>query len=185
MRGSRGPDAAATGVGPTIASAAGRVGWPVTDRRLRLFWYLLAGSGLVLVICGSFLPWVISGNVRRSSYAVIGVADRLGFGAGGPLGPLIGAWPLFGVVAMTPVLAAALRRWRVAGALSVLVAVGAGAVSFGILWVAVGRVGLTVRLDPIGPAVMAAGSVLLLGGGVGLLAGRRSPDRTQKYSTNR
>jgi hypothetical protein len=157
----------------------------MTARRLRVLWCLLAGSGLVLVIGGSFLPWVISGSVRRSSYAVIGVADRLGFGADGPIGLLIGAWPLFGVMAMTPVLAAALRQWRVAGALGVVVAVGAGVVSFGILWVAAGRIGLTVRLDPIGPAVMAAGSLLLLSGGIGLLAGHRSPDRTQKHSTER
>ncbi len=143
---------------------------------------LFAGAGLLLVIGGSFLPWVVSGSVRRSSYAVVGVADRLGFGETGPVGLLITVWPLVGVLSMTPVIAAALRWWRVAGALSVVVAVGTAVVSFGILWVAVGRVGLTVRLDPIGPAVMAAGSLLLLVGGLGLAFGAGSPVRTQGRS---
>ena len=155
----------------------------MTAKRVRILWCLLAGSGLLLIVFGSFLPWVVSGTVRRSSYAAIGVADRLGFGADGPIGVLITLWPLFGVLSMTPVIAALLRWWRIAGLLSVLVAVGAGVVSFGILWVAVGRVGLSVRLDPIGPAVMAAGSVLLLTGGLGLAIGKHSPIRTQKYST--
>ncbi len=145
------------------------------NRRLGVLWCLLAGSGLVLVISGSFLPWVISGSVRRSSYAVIGVAERLGFGDEGLLGALVSAWPLFGVLSMTPVIAGLLRRWRLAGALCVLVALGAGAVSFGILWVAAGKVGLTVRLDPIGPSIMASGSLLLLGGGLGLLLGNVHP----------
>ena len=157
----------------------------MTTRRLRVLYCLLSGTGLLLVIAGSFLPWVISGSVHRSSYAVVGVADRLGFGRDGVIGALITGWPLFGVLCMTPVIAAVLRRWRLAGVLAILIAVTAAAVSFGILWVAIGRVGLTVRLDPVGPSVMAAGSLLLLGGGLGLAFKLYSPVRTQKHSTKR
>lgn len=155
----------------------------MTDRRRRLLWCLFAGTGLVLVIAGSFLPWVVSGSIRRSSYAVFGVAGRLGLGDDGPIGMLISVWPLFGVLCTTPLIAAALRWWRTAGALGVVVAVGSALVSFGILWIAVGRIGLTVRLDPLGPAVMAAGSLLLLSGGLGLVVGNRSPVRAQVGST--
>lgn len=156
----------------------------MTIRRLHLLWCVFAGTGLVLVIAGSFLPWVVSGNIRRSSYAVLGVAGRLGLGDDGPIGMLISVWPIFGVLSMTPLIAAALRWWRVAGALGVVVAAGSALVSFGILWIAVGRFGLTVRLDPLGPAVMAAGSLLLLGGGLGLVVRDNSPVRTQNGSTD-
>ncbi len=63
---------------------------------------LIGGAGIVLVVVGSFLPWVVSGTVRRSSYAIVGILGRLGIGEDGPLGVLISAWPLIGVLCMTP-----------------------------------------------------------------------------------
>ena len=86
---------------------------------------------------------------------------------------------------MSPVIAGSLRWWRTAGILAVVAALPAAAVSVAILVVAVGRVGLTVRLDPIGPAVMAAGALLLLAGGLSLAFGIGSPVRRKNYSTKR
>lgn len=157
---------------------------PVTQRRLLVLCCLVAGAGLSLVIWGSFLPWVVSGSVRRSSYAIVGIVDRLGVAGDGVLAALVAAWPLLGVLAMTPVIAGCLRWWRTAGMLSVIAALPAAGVSIAILVVAVGRVGLTVRLDPIGPAVMAAGALLLLAGGLCLAFGIGSPIRRNKPSTN-
>ena len=102
---------------------------------------LIGGAGIVLVIVGSFLPWVVSGTVRRSSYAIVGILGRLGIGEDGPLGILIGAWPLIGVLCMTPIVAAALRWWLVAGVLAVVVAVPAGLLSFGVILATSGLAG--------------------------------------------
>ncbi|MGS0686420.1 hypothetical protein ACVBEQ_14935 [Nakamurella sp. GG22] len=163
----------------------GRERKPVTDRRLRVLCCVVGGTGLGLVIWGSFLPWVVSGSVRRSSYAIVGVVDRLGVAGDGVLALLVTGWPLLGVLAMSPVIAGCLRWWRTAGILSVLAALPAAGVSIAILVVAVGKVGLTVRLDPIGPAVMTAGALLLLAGGVCLAFGIGSPHRPNRYSTKR
>jgi hypothetical protein len=137
----------------------------------------ITGCGLALVVVGSFLPWVISGTVKRSSYAIVGVVDRLGIVGDGPLSQLLSHWPLLGSLCFVPVVAAALRWWRVAGAVAVLIGLLASALSVGILVAAIGRVGLTVRLDPLGPSVMAAGGLLLVGGGLCLIFGNGSPIR--------
>jgi hypothetical protein len=51
--------------------------------------------------------------------------------------------------------------------------------SLGILTVGTGVGGLGVRLDPIGPAVMAAGAILLFSGGLALALGAGSPVRSK------
>lgn len=136
-----------------------------------------AGLGLVLVVAGSFLPWVISGTVTRSSYAVVGVVERLGFADDGPVAALVTLWPFVGALCVAPVIAAIVRWWRTAGALCVLYGLLTGSFAFGLLFFATGQGGLGVRLAPTGPAVMAAGAVLLVGSGVALAAGVGSPER--------
>lgn len=154
---------------------------PAQARRRRLRWRVaqcwLAGAGLILVIAGSFLPWVISGSVSRSIYAVTGVVDRLGVAGDGPAAAVIGSFPLLAALSFVPVLLAALRRWRLAGALAMLVGLAASVLSIGLLALTLGKVGLTVRIDPVGPSVMAAGGLLLFGGGASLSFGNSSPIR--------
>jgi hypothetical protein len=145
--------------------------------RLRIAWCWMAGTGLGLVLIGSFLPWVISGSVKRSIYAIVGVVDRLGIAGDGVLAALLANFPLLAALCFVPVVAAALRWWRVAGVLSVLIGLTATALSLGVLALALGRVGLTVRLDPLGPTVMASGGLLLIGGGLCLIFGHNSPIR--------
>ena len=145
--------------------------------QVRVTCCLIGGAGLVLVIAGSFLPWVVSGTVRRSSYAIVGVLGRLGIGDNGPIGVLVGAWPLIGVLCMTPVVAAGLRWWRTSGVLAVLLAVAAGLLSFGVIVLSAGRSAGGIGVDPVGPAVMAAGAVLLCCGGIALALGAGSPIR--------
>lgn len=146
-------------------------------RRVLTACCLVAGSGLLLVVAGSFLPWVVSGNVTRSSYAIVGVVDRLGFADDGPVAILVTGWPFVGALCVAPVIAAILRWWRIAGVLCLLYGLITGALSFGLLFFAGGRGGLGVRVEPTGPAVMAAGAVLLIGGGIALAAGVGSPIR--------
>lgn len=145
--------------------------------RLLIAWCWVTGCGLVLVIVGSFLPWVISGTVKRSSYQIIGVIDRLGIAGDGLVATLVSSWPLLGVLCFAPVVAAALRWWRPAGVLAILIGLIASALALGILAIALGKVGLTVRLDPLGPSVMAAGGLLLVGGGLCMTFGNGSPIR--------
>lgn len=154
---------------------------PATARRRRLRWRVaqcwLAGAGLVLAIAGSFLPWVVSGSVTRSIYAIAGVADRLGIAGDGPLARLLAALPVLAALCFAPVVAAALRWWRAAGVLATLIGLAMAVLSLGILALTLGKVGLTVRLDPLGPSVMAAGGLLLVAGGIGLIFGHGSPIR--------
>lgn len=146
-------------------------------RRALVVCCVIGGSGLALVILGSFLPWVVSGQVRRSSYEILGIVDRLGVADEGVLGILIANWPWIGLLCMVPVVIGALRWWRTAGLLAIVLALATGVLSFGILIVAGRSVAVTVRVDPIGPSVMAAGAVLLLGAGVALALGVGSPIR--------
>jgi len=131
---------------------------------------VFAAAGLVLALIGSFLPWVVSGQVRRSSYAVTGMIDRLGIAGDGVLGSLVAGWPLIGLLCATPVVAALLRRWAVAGALCVLLGLAMTAVSLALLAVSGGGA-IGVQVDPIGPSVTSAGGMLLTVGGAWLTIG--------------
>ena len=134
------------------------------------------------MIIGTFLPWVVSGQVRRSSYAAAGVIDRLGVAGEGMLDGLVGLWPLFGALCALPVVAALLRWWRTAGVLAVLLALTGGGLSIGALVFAARRGSSgTVSLDPLGPTVTVAGAALLLVGGL-LLTFRRSSPGSSRMS---
>jgi len=164
---------------PPIAGPAAPIGITGVPTRLRVqvAICLLGGAGLLLVVLGSFLPWVISGNVRRSSYQITGVVGRLGIGDGGALALLIDAWPFVGVLCVVPLLAAAVRYWRTAGVLVILIGLLSGVLSFGLLFLVAGRGGAILRMDPIGPSVMAAGAVLLVCAAAALFLWTDSPVR--------
>lgn len=136
---------------------------------------LFGVPGLLLVIAGAFLPWLVSGSVRRSSFAVAGVADRIGV-ADGIGGTLVAAWPAICAAFVLPVLVAAFRWWRTAGALAVVLALLSGGLSAIALWFGLG-VGSVVRLDATGPIVMFTGSLLFLAGGLALLRTGRARRR--------
>ena len=138
---------------------------------------MFAGAGLVLALVGSFLPWIDSGQVRRSSYAVTGMIDRLGIAGDGVLGSLVAGWPLIGLLCATPVVAALLRRWVVAGVLGALLGIAMAAVSLAVLAVT-GDSAVGVQVNPIGPSVTSSGAMLLTVGGAWLIIGVwRNPAR--------
>ena len=138
---------------------------------------MFAGAGVVLALVGSFLPWVDSGQVRRSSYAVTGVIDRLGIAGDGVLGSLVAGWPFIGLLCATPVVAALLRRWVIAGTLGVLLGIAMATVSLALLAVS-GDGAIGVQVDPMGPSVTSAGAMLLIVGGAWLIIGHwRNPSR--------
>jgi len=140
---------------------------------------IFSGAGLVLALVGSFLPWVVSGQVRRSSYAVTGMIDRLGI-ADGVVGSLVAGWPLIGLLCAAPVVAALLRRWVIAGTMGVLLGIAMAAVSLALLAVS-GDSAVGVQVDPIGPSVTSAGAMLLTVGGAWLIVGVwRNPARRMR-----
>lgn len=53
----------------------------------------IAVGGSVAVV-GTFLPWLRSGSVDRSSYEIFDLVDRLGFAPDGPVGWMIRLWPV-------------------------------------------------------------------------------------------
>ena len=161
--------------GPVIPALENR---PTTHAG-RVAALVFAAAGLVLALIGSFLPWVVSGQVRRSSYAVTGMIDRLGI-ADGVVGSLVAGWPLIGLLCAAPVVAALLRRWVIAGTLGVLLGIAMAAVSLALLAVS-GDSAVGVQVDPIGPSVTSAGAMLLTVGGAWLIVGVwRDPARRMR-----
>jgi len=114
----------------------------------------VGGAGLVTILAGTFLPWLLSGGVRRNSYASFGIVRRLiGFHGGAEV--LIRAWPLLGVACALVVLVAVAGLLRTAALLALLVGAWAAAIAGGAL--AHDPVG-NVRIDTLGPIVTVIGA---------------------------
>ena len=52
------------------------------------------GGGAALTLIGTFLPWLSSGTVPRSSYEIFDLVERLGFSPDGAIGWALRLWPL-------------------------------------------------------------------------------------------
>ena len=55
-------------------------------------WNSAIGASIALV--GTFLPWLASGAVDRSSYELLDIVERLGFSPDGLVGLALTVWPL-------------------------------------------------------------------------------------------
>lgn len=128
--------------------------------------------GIVVTITGTFLPWLVSGTVRRNSYAVAGLADRLLVEPGSAGAVAVGAWPYLGPLLLVPVVLAAFRWWRSSAVIALLGAALAGTVAG--MAIGIGPSQELVSLSLIGPVVVLLGVVLTVTGAVLVLtAGRR------------
>jgi hypothetical protein len=132
---------------------------------------VLTSAG-VLLLAGTFLPWLHSGSTSRSSYALIGLVDRLDIASDGPATTLIGAWPFVPLLVTTAVVLA----WWGRSTWSLVVAVVAALYAGGIAAVlAVGSSGTPIDVG-VGPWLCAVAGGCFLAAAVWLrLASGRVP----------
>lgn len=157
------PTAQRTATGSRVVGAAEPA---VPGRRLRATGPAAAAAlGMTVLIAGTFLPWVVSGQVRRNIYEIAGLIQRLDVLSGTPA-VLVHALPFLGPACIVPVLVGVLGWRRSAGVLSVVLGLLLGGGSMAILALLSGRSAMGVALDPIGPTMTTVGAVLVTAAGV-------------------
>jgi hypothetical protein len=125
----------------------------------------LGGLGALVLVTGTFLPWLSSGTALRNSYQAMAVARRLTPLGDGATGVALSAWPAVGgITAGCLVLyAVGLRRSAAVGMSLLSVVTGAVATATVVL-LPPGE--FTVRAVLLGPVVTVTGAVLAVVGAV-------------------
>jgi hypothetical protein len=122
--------------------------------------------GGATAVGGSFAVWLRTGAVRRSSYEILGLVDRLGFAPDGPIRTAVRGWPLMPLVVTASVVAAWWGLRQVAAALGIVGGLYAGALGIAIASAVPGHRLVSVTAAPtitaIGAAVQIVGSVLAI-----------------------
>ncbi|HEY3262948.1 MAG TPA: hypothetical protein VGJ95_22210 [Pseudonocardiaceae bacterium] len=126
---------------------------------------LLGGSGALVLVAGTFLPWLASGAALRNSYQAMAVARRLTPLGDGATGAALLAWPaLGGITASLLVLyVLGLRRTAAVG-ISLLATLAATVAAAMVVLLPPGD--FTVRAVLLGPVVTATGAALAVAGAV-------------------
>ena len=121
---------------------------------------VMATSGAVVAVVGTFLPWLRSGARRRSSYEIFSLVDRLGFSESSLVGWGVRLWPIVPLlVAGATTLQWFPRKW-VSGIVTTVAVVYAGGVS------------AAVETAPSSSLVaIEYGALVTLAGALGLAAG--------------
>lgn len=133
---------------------------------------LLTAAGLVTVAVGTFLPWVVSGEVLRDSYESIAVIRTIRVLDGSPLALVLDAWVALIPVSTLCVVAYALGFRRSAATVSGVVAIISGTVA-GAATVVSGGEEVRLGIASTGPTTTLIGAVVTLAGVVGVFVGRR------------
>jgi len=136
-----------------------------------------AAAGAVVALVGTFLPWLGSGAVGRSSYDLLDIVERLGFSPDGVVGLALTVWPLAPLLLVLTAIAqwpGWTSPWAAIGAtgLSLMSAVYVGGTAVAVLGapeVGLFRVRSGAWVTVIGAAAMLVGAVVA---GVGLRWGR-------------
>lgn len=114
----------------------------------------------IVVLVGSFLPWLRSGTRHRNSYDIFSLVERIGYSPHGPVGWALRAWPVLPVLIIAGGTLLWVRRDVVGAVVMMVAAVYAGAV------------GIAVRAaSPSGLIAAEYGAWVTLVGAVLLLAG--------------
>ena len=137
---------------------------------------IIVTSAAAVLLIGTFLTWLQSGERDRSSYDLFSLVDRLGFSEGGVVGWALRLWPLVPLLLVATVITwwspFNSTGWSVArGGLVVIVALYAGGIAVAV------RNAPDVALFSIGPGplVTVIGSlVMLAGAALSLVMSRRA-----------
>lgn len=133
---------------------------------------VLTAAGLVTVAVGTFLPWVISGEVLRDSYESIAVIRSIRVLDDSPLALVLDAWVALIPASTLCVVAYALGFRRSAATVSGVVAIISGTVA-GAATVVSGGEEVRLGIASTGPTTTLIGAVVTLAGVVGVFVGRR------------
>jgi hypothetical protein len=121
--------------------------------------------GAALALVGTFLTWIRSGAVERSSYEIFDLVGRLGFSPDGAVGWAVRLWPLVPLLLVLSVVcwwspsdSTPLRTTRIV--LPVVVALWTGGTG---LAIATAPQGGLMSIGP-GPSVTAVGAAIVLAG---------------------
>ncbi len=130
---------------------------------------ILGGLGVLVLVTGTFLPWLASGSALRNSYQAMAVARRLTALGDGVAGTALLAWPAFGALTAGALVLYVVGLRRVAAIAISLLAVVAGTVATALV-VLLPMGDFTVRAVALGPVVTVTGAVLAIVGAVTTLA---------------
>jgi hypothetical protein len=130
-------------------------------------------AGLVVMVIGTFLPWLRSGRVDRNSYAAGDALRRLEK-LPAAVGYLLDAWPFLALLCALAAAAAVLNRMPIAAVAGVVAAAVAGSVSGYVIARASGSL---VRPVFFGPITTLTGSCVVLVTVLTLFLGTRSDAR--------
>jgi hypothetical protein len=138
-----------------------------------------AASGVVLLVVGTFLPWLESGSVSRTSYQAAGALRSL-VHTDGPARLVLHAWPFVSAAAAVAVALLVLGQRLFGAIVTALAGLAAGTVAIATL--AAPANGL-IRPATVGPLVTLLGSaVAIIGATATLILSTRTPggsvDRT-------
>lgn len=120
--------------------------------------------GVVVMVVGTFAPWLRSGQVTRNSYRTAGLLQRL-LGIGGAAGAALDALPLLAFFCAANVVILTMGLRRTALAVVSLLAVGMGALALAAL--AAPTVG-GVRVVRSGPIITLVGATTTIVAALGL-----------------
>lgn len=148
---------------------------------MRLGATAVGGLGLLLLIAGTFLPWLRSGQVTRNSYQTFGVLRRW-IGESSPLGVALAAWPALGLLAAVSVALFALQLRRAAAITALLLSLPTGTVAVAAI-IQSGEGEAPIGVMTLGPSVTLAGAVLIVVGAVASLRTSPNPPTTRSAPT--
>ena len=120
----------------------------------------MATAGAVVIVVGTFLPWLRSGTRRRNSFEIFSLVERLGYSRSDLVGWGLRLWPILPLLVACAVALLWFRRGWVAAAVVAVAAVYAGVVSAAVRSASPNAI-ITVEY---GTSITLAGAVLLAAG---------------------
>lgn len=133
-------------------------------------------AGLIVLVVGTFLPWLTSGQARRNSYQAGGALRRL-LGLRGAADAAVSAWPLLALVCAAAVAIFALGLRRSAAMLALVAALAAGSVAVAALRVDGNRF---IRPLILGPIVTLVGATTVILAATLVLISAQTPRISQR-----